>query len=128
MSRQRFVGLAMVVAWLAAPGLQAWAAHGDHSDAACQGHACQCRRHCPPKRTAAPDCHASAASSVPAKMTGRCTHDEPSAPAASRGDGLPGQPVGLGLRLVSLPAPDPSPADPLAGHSRIDPRPPRAAS
>jgi hypothetical protein len=127
MLKRRLVGLAVLMAWLAAPGVRAFAALSDGHGAACQDHVCQCRRHCPPSQAAAPDCHGQK-SAPPCQMSGRCNHDGPSAPAASRPEWLPSPAEGLHVFVVTVPVPDLASGGPAAGHGRIDPRPPRAIS
>jgi hypothetical protein len=119
----------MLVAWLAAPALQAAALWADDAHETCRAHVCQCPRHAAPRPAAdEPACHRAAKTTATCEMTGRCNHDGPSAPLAGRTDWLPTPTEGLRLVLVSAPAPDRSGDRPDAGHARIDPRPPRASS
>ena len=114
MAKRRLLGLSLLTAWLAAPGVQAIAVFGDDHHAACQDHVCQCRRHCPPKQ-AAPDCHATK-SSVPCQMSSRCNHQGPTAPAAARPEWLPSPAEGLHVFVVSAPMAHQPSGGPADGH------------
>jgi hypothetical protein len=131
MSCRRWVGASVLLAWFFVPALGALSAatrdpHGD-----CSGHVCQCRRqsHCPPKRPAAgKSCHEAAAGSRPCEMSSRCNHESDPLPVASRSDWLPSPVEELGPDVASGPAQAPLAAHPDAGHTRLDPQPPRLAS
>lgn len=128
MRRRRFVGLSLLIAWLIAPGAEAFAAFSHGPDDACHGQVCQCRRHCPPTRPAEADCHGRSKAKAPCEMSSRCTHDNESAPIASRPEWLPSPTQALALFVASTSAPEQVSGEPVAGHSRIDPRPPRTTS
>jgi hypothetical protein len=130
-SGRRWVGVSVLLAWCSVPTLDVLsAATADPHAAMCSGHVCQCRRqnHCPPKRTAAKDCHETPASSRPSEMTSRCNHESDPLPAASRSDSIQRPTEELTIDLESRPALAAIPAKPEAGHTRLDPQPPRLAS
>lgn len=130
MSRRRTLRALVLLTWCAGPALASLpAATADPHDK-CAGHVCHCQRkaHCPPKRPAAKNFNQMPAASRSAGMTSRCNHDSDSLPVGSRSDTTirPAQELGVDIEWQAVAATDSGHLN--AGHTRLDPQPPRAAS
>jgi hypothetical protein len=126
MWRRRTVRALVLLAWCLEPSLAAASSATADPHDRCAAHACQCQRkgHCPPRRSAAKSCHEAAPS---AEMTSRCNHESDPLPVASRSDTIlsPAHQLGVVLECESVHTGDSG--HPNAGHTRLDPQPPKAA-
>jgi len=130
MSCRQWVGASVLLAWVSVPALGVLSAAAGDPHAECSGHMCRCRRqaHCPPKRPAAKSCHEAPVNSRPCEMTSRCNHESDPLPVASRSDWVPSPIEEISPDLKTQPAGSPLAGHPKAGHTRLDPQPPRLAS
>jgi hypothetical protein len=128
MFKRRLVGVSILLAWLVAPAVQSFSA-GDPHDS-CSGHVCQCQRHCPPKKPAATakDCHGNETRTPPCELKSRCHHETAPASLAVHRESIPTAKEEPALDLVSVAVRPSRSQPPAAGHTRIDPRPPRLHS
>jgi hypothetical protein len=129
MRARRLVGAFVLLAWFSVPALGVLSAATGDPHASCDDHVCQCRpkAHCPSKRPAGMDCH-EATGSRPFTMTSRCNHEPEVVPLAVRSDSIPSPTEVVSVALASAPVRDNRFARPRAGHTRLDPHPPKLAS
>lgn len=130
MSRRRLVAATVLFAWFATPAMAALSTATGSPHDQCSGHVCQCRRqnHCPPKRPEGKGCHEAPVSTRPCEMSSRCNHESDPLPVASRTDSILSPVEELRVDLASGPTAAALSAQPRAGHTRLDPQPPRVAS
>jgi len=129
MSWRRSIGALLLFAWCAGPALSSLAATADpHHN--CTDHACQCQRGCcPPKKSAAKGCHETAeGSSRPCELQSHCKHETDRLPPASRFDTILSAKEQLGVDVAWQAVEAVPSGDVDAGHTRLDPQPPRVAS
>lgn len=125
MGFRRWCALALVLAAFA-PGSSPLLALTSNAKHECTDHVCKCARRCPPKRSAASDCHGPSEASADCSMRGACRHDQAAATPAAAPVYLAPEALTVELIFAAEPLGCPREAPAPVGFSRIDPHPPRA--